>query len=135
MQHGHIGGKFCKRCIGKYFGQYTLWTAVVGWWGLVSCIVTPFVLIWNTGLFLTTLGLQGPDPNAGPPQLTQEAMDKLTPYTERLLHLLNVGKPLGEAAKEIAPLAGVSPMQVVLYLQAVVSVQREADESGPTDQR
>lgn len=127
MQHGHIGGKFCKKCIGKYFGQYTLWTALAGWWGVISCIVTPFVLLWNTGLFLTTLGLPAPTSGAGPPQLTQEVVDRLAPYTERLFNLLQGGKPAAEAAHEIAPLAGVTPVQVMLYLQAVASAQRQAE--------
>lgn len=125
MQHSHIGGKFCKKCIGKYFGQYTVWTALVGWWGMISFIVTPFVLLWNTGLFLTTLGMSAPAAGAGPPQLTQEAVDRLAPYTERLFNLLSGGRPATDAAREIAPLAGVTPAQVILYLQAVVRAQEE----------
>jgi len=126
MQHGHFGGNFCKHCINKYFAQFTGWTAVAGWWGMLSVFITPCVLLWNTGLFLTTLGLKSPDPNAQPPQLTQAAIDKLGPYTDRLFSALSAGRPHQQVAEEIAGLAGVTPMQVLLYLQAVIEASKES---------
>jgi len=57
MQHGHFGGNFCKQCINDTFMKYTGWTAVAGWWGMISFFITPCVLVWNTGLYLTTLGM------------------------------------------------------------------------------
>lgn len=128
MRHGHIGGKFCKRCIGKHFVECTGWTAVAGWWGMASVIITPFVLLWNTGCWLTTLGLAAPAAGAAPPQLTQEAADKLEPYTGRIFELLKAGKKGPEMAQEIAPLAGVSPMQVLFYTQAVIDAARSQQD-------
>lgn len=64
MQHGHFGGNFCKRCIDSYFKKFTGWTAVAGWWGVISVFVTPCVLLWNTGLYLSTRGMTGPDAGA-----------------------------------------------------------------------
>ena len=126
MRHGHFGGNFCKHCIGKYFAQFSGWTAVAGWWGMISVFITPCVLLWNTGVFLTTLSLKSPEPGAAPPQLTQEAVDKLGPYTDRLFTALNAGRPHQQVAKEIASLAGVTPMQVLLYLQAVIDASKKS---------
>ena len=126
MQHGHIGGKLCKNCIGKYFAQYTGWTAVAGWWGLISFFVTPCVLLWNTGLFLSTLGLEAPAPGSAPPELTEEVVEKLAPYSERLFSQLGGGRPHLEVAREIAALAGVTPAQVLLYVSAVVEASKQS---------
>lgn len=125
MQHGQFGGNLCKRCIGKYFTKFTGWTAVAGWWGMISFFITPCVLLWNTGLYLSTLGLPAPAPGAEPPRLTQEAVDKLEPYADRLFSALNSGKPHKQVADEIAALAGVTPVQVLLYVSAVVESSKD----------
>ena len=125
MRHSQIGGKQCKNCINKHFTQYTGWTALAGWWGMVSFFITPCVLVWNTGLWLSTLGLQAPPPGARPPELTDEAVEKLGPYTERIFDALNGGKKVPEMAEEIGKLAGVSPMQVILYTQAVIQAAKD----------
>jgi len=57
-----IEGDLCKNCINDYFWSFTLTTLGLGWWGIISFIVTPFILLNNIGYFLTTLTLQRPDP-------------------------------------------------------------------------
>ena len=42
-----IKGNMCPDCAGKYFLEYTLTTLFLGWWGVISFIMTPFILIWN----------------------------------------------------------------------------------------
>lgn len=43
MFHRSRGGAFCKDCIGKTFWEYTLVTALLGWWGMMSFLITPVV--------------------------------------------------------------------------------------------
>lgn len=47
MFHRSRGGAFCKDCIGKTFWEYTLITALLGWWGMMSFLITPVVLTNN----------------------------------------------------------------------------------------
>jgi predicted Zn finger-like uncharacterized protein len=45
--HRQVKGNLCAACRKEYFWDYTLLTAVFGWWGMVSCVITPFVLLIN----------------------------------------------------------------------------------------
>lgn len=47
MFHRSRSGAFCKPCISKTFWEYTSITALLGWWGMFSCIITPIVLTNN----------------------------------------------------------------------------------------
>lgn len=37
----------CRPCIKRYFRSYTLTTLFLGWWGLISFVLTPIILINN----------------------------------------------------------------------------------------
>ncbi len=42
-----IRGNLCEECARTHFNEYTLTTLFLGWWGVISCIMTPFILIGN----------------------------------------------------------------------------------------
>src|ERR1043165_6670230 len=48
MHHESLKGHFCRECSAQTFWKYTPWTLFLGWWGLISFIITPIVLIGNT---------------------------------------------------------------------------------------
>jgi hypothetical protein len=52
-----VEGRFCKSCVNKYFLKMTATTFFVGWWGMISMVVTPFILINNIGTYLSCLGM------------------------------------------------------------------------------
>jgi hypothetical protein len=52
-----IEGNLCEPCIDRYFRTFTLTTFLLGWWGVISFFVTPFVLILN---FVEYFGGRGP---------------------------------------------------------------------------
>jgi hypothetical protein len=52
-----IKGELCKQCINKHFWEFTLVTLIGGWWGVVSFIMTPFLLLNNIGRYLFALNL------------------------------------------------------------------------------
>ena len=56
-----IKGKLCKRCINREFTNKTLMTLILGWWGTISFIITPFYLINNIVRFIPTLGMKQED--------------------------------------------------------------------------
>jgi len=57
-QYRNIEGNMCRECIDKYFWEYTLKTLFLGWWGMISFCVTPFILLNNVGRYILTLGLK-----------------------------------------------------------------------------
>jgi hypothetical protein len=52
MFHRRYSGNFCRECIDTVFRRTTLTTLGLGWWGMISMIVTPFVLVHNVVRYL-----------------------------------------------------------------------------------
>jgi hypothetical protein len=117
--HRSIKGNLCKRCINKYFWEYTLITLGLGWWGMISFFLTPFFVINNVVRYLGALGLEAPPPDATRPELTDEAIEKLNPHADELIQRLGQKEKLAEVAEDIAAVAGVTPGQVQLYIAAL----------------
>lgn len=68
MHHKQIDTQLCRRCIGEVFWDYTLITALAGWWGMISFFITPLVLVYNIVHYLGALSLpRTPAPAAGTP--------------------------------------------------------------------
>lgn len=55
-----IEGDLCKDCINKYFKSLTLTTLFLGWWGVISFVVTPFIILNNLYVFIHTRSLVSP---------------------------------------------------------------------------
>jgi hypothetical protein len=68
-----VKGRLCSKCIEHYFWKFTLVTVALGWWGVVSAIFTPIVLLMNLMAYRSARNLAPVPENAGPPQLTDEA--------------------------------------------------------------
>lgn len=56
-------GYLCRPCIGRVFRSYTLTTLFLGWWGLLSMLMTPVILFSNVAQYLRARKL--PDPGIG----------------------------------------------------------------------
>ena len=105
-------------------------TAVVGWWGLISLIVTPFFLLSNIGRYAFCLGMPPVDPDAAPPTLTQAAFEAIEPHAAEMFAMLDEGEKLEIVVRATAETAKVSPAQVMLYLQIVVEASRAQAQPG-----
>ncbi len=125
-----VKGDLCKPCINRYFWQFTLVTAVVGWWGMISMIVTPIFLANNIFRFCTTLRmpLEPASPGRLPPiapaiaphdhptlSLTPEAVERLKPFEAQLRDELAAGGDLERVAEAVARRARVSAVQAELF--------------------
>lgn len=53
-------GPMCRHCIWAYFKSYTLTTLFLGWWGLMSFVVTPIFLAGNIVQFWKSRSLPEP---------------------------------------------------------------------------
>lgn len=120
-----VQGNLCKNCVHKHFWSLTGTTAVLGWWGMISLIVTPFFLINNVVRYSLCLGMEPVPPDAIPPQLDEEAVRRIQPHAQRLFERLNDGEDLRMLVVDTADRAGVTPGQVMLFLQAVIQSQQE----------
>ncbi len=45
--HKQIKGELCFECSKFVFWRFTLKTLLLGWWGVISFIITPFILLNN----------------------------------------------------------------------------------------
>lgn len=64
-----IQGALCQSCLTHNFWKYTLITLVFGWWGVVSFIMTPVILVSNLWQFFNArpvTGIPAPVPVSNP---------------------------------------------------------------------
>ena len=54
-----LAGTLCRRCSTGAFLRMTGHTAVLGWWGVISCVVTPVFILNNLAYFLRSQTLPG----------------------------------------------------------------------------
>jgi hypothetical protein len=120
-----IEGRLCKSCIHKHFWSLTGTTFVLGWWGTISFIITPFLLLNNVVRYALCLGMPPVAPGAQPPELTEDAVARISPHARQLFASLNDGESLETLAGTVATLAGVTPAQVILFVQAVARAQQQ----------
>ncbi len=118
-----IEGHLCKSCIHKHFWGMTTTTLFLGWWGTISLFVTPFFLLNNIGRYLFCLGMPAVPEGATPPELTEEAVERIKPHASDMFSRLNAGDDFGEVTLLTAEKAGVSPGQVVMFVRAVIEAQ------------
>jgi hypothetical protein len=69
-----VQGNLCKSCVHKKFWEMTLITLFLGWWGMISLIVTPIFLINNIVRYIGCLGMP-----AAPALATQAAVQAMPP--------------------------------------------------------
>lgn len=50
-EQSEIKGDLCKKCINKYFLEYFLTNVFLGWWGTISFIINPFLILNNLWYF------------------------------------------------------------------------------------
>jgi hypothetical protein len=55
-----VKGNLCKTCIEECFWKWTGITLLLGWWGIISALLTPFILLNNIFRYLGAIGLQKP---------------------------------------------------------------------------
>lgn len=58
--HRSISGDLCKPCATRYFWNFTGKTVLLGWWGVISFILTPLILLNNVIQFLRAIPMDTP---------------------------------------------------------------------------
>ena len=117
-----IEGNLCKSCIHQNFWKMTLTTLFLGWWGMISLIVTPFFLLNNVIRYLMALPMPPVPQDASIPTLTKQDREKITPHVDALIHRLNEDdSDFQEVAEEFADRIGVTPGQIALAIQEIAA--------------
>lgn len=119
-----VEGHLCKGCVHKHFWSLTSTTFVLGWWGTISFIVTPFFLLNNMVRYAGCLAMPAVPPGAQPPVLTDDVIERIGPHAEALFDRLGGGEPLKQVAADVADLSDTTPGQVILFAQAVIESQK-----------
>ena len=53
-------GYFCKECAEDIFWPFTGKTMLFGWWGVISFLTAPFMILGNIGGYLNSRRLEDP---------------------------------------------------------------------------
>ena len=123
--HKSLKGELCKNCIHEQFWMFTLVNVTLGWWGIISLVVTPFFIINNVARYLMCLTMPAVAAGAKPAQLTDDAVRRIHPFTNYIVDQLNAGGAVDQVALEVAPNAGVTPAQVKLYIVALAQAAKQ----------
>ena len=121
--HKSVRGQLCKACVHRFFWRFTLTNLFLGWWGAISLWTTAAFMLNNVGRYTLCLAMPGVPADAAKPELTEEAVRSLSPHTESIVTRLDQGEKLEEVARDVAPLAGVTPGQVLLHVYALAQQQ------------
>jgi hypothetical protein len=120
-----VEGNLCKSCIHSNFWNLTGTTAVLGWWGAISFVLTPCFLLNNTCRYLFCLGMPPVPPGATAPRLTDEVAQRIIPHLQQLFDRVRAGEDMNQAVETTAMTAGATPGQVMLLVRAVLHQQQQ----------
>jgi hypothetical protein len=125
--HHTIKGVRCKSCIRRHFWECMLINLSLGWWNLLSLMVTPFLVVHNVFQYLSTRSLPPVPPDARAPELDERALRWLAPHEQDIRGRLRNGARIDQLAGEVSARAGVTPGQVQLYVAALANQSVGAD--------
>ncbi len=104
-----LAGTLCRRCSTGAFLRMTGHTAVLGWWGMISCLVTPVFILNNLAYFLRSQTLPGLA------AVHERALELQRDYALALL----ATKERDVVVEVIARQTGAPPAEVSAWLAAV----------------
>lgn len=86
-QYKELKGRFCMECIHQVFWSMTITTIFLGWWGVISLIITPFLLLNNIGHYIFAF--------INPPTMSSDQDNpEFAKFIGMLSDLLNQGIPI-----------------------------------------
>jgi hypothetical protein len=121
-QQSSIEGELCKRCINRAFVKTTVTTLFLGWWGMISFVVTPFFLINNIVRFLGSIGMSA-SAAGGVPAAGARRLEK---YRAEILARTEDGERLDVVCADVAGRAGVTASDVNEF--AMVAIRQRYEE-------
>ncbi|MCA2977197.1 MAG: hypothetical protein INH41_26525 [Myxococcaceae bacterium] len=105
-QTSSFEGALCRRCALRKAGAMTLHTAVLGWWGTISFVLTVLILPANLLQAWWAAGLPGA------PEAAREALEAHLDYARNLLET----KDRATVVDVLARTTGAAPVDVERFL-------------------
>jgi hypothetical protein len=112
-----IKGYLCKSCVSGYFWEYTLASLALGWWGIISLMANPLIILNNVFRYIPCLFMPGVPREARGPAGEFERL--LRPQLHAIRTRLNAGVGLLQVAQETADVTGLAAEDVLPYVLAV----------------
>jgi hypothetical protein len=106
-QSRHFHALACRSCSAQLFVRMTLHNLVLGWWGMISMIVTPLFILNNLGYFLASRTL---------PSGAALATSSLEAHREYALNLLATKDP-ATVVEVLSRTTGASPADVRAFVE------------------
>jgi hypothetical protein len=133
IQH-YKAGRMCSHCTNTTYWTYTLTTLFLGWWGILSFFITPFVVVMNTITYCCVF-LSPPYPEDPLPiVLSSTLVTALEPCRNEIFQRIIKGQKLQEIAEDIGTRVGASSEEVLAFYNNTYSVKTisaaEAPQSG-----
>jgi len=105
-------GRMCPHCISSTFWTYTLATLALGWWGIVSFFLTPFIVVMNVISYrCASLSPAYPE-DPVPTVLSSAQVRNLEPYRDEIFQRLLKGELMEQVAADIGNRVGATPAEV-----------------------
>jgi hypothetical protein len=114
-----VAGELCRGCSGSTFTRMTLHTFFLGWWGMISFVLTPIFLLNNLWYGVQTLRM---------PSHAAVRRDALEGQREYALNLLAT-KDRETVVEVLSRTAGVSAAEADAFLR---TVQTGSPAHGPS---
>ena len=111
-----LKGNLCRRCIHKYFWEFTLMTLLMGWWGIFSFFMTIVAIPKNVFGYVKIFGLESSSSRYSSDALSSGSKQKLGRYKEEILSRILAGESPRRVASDIAAMTSVSHDQILLYI-------------------
>lgn len=108
----HKKGRMCPDCIRSTFWMYTLVTLVFGWWGIVSLVVNPFIIILNVLSYRAKFLSPAYPSTKYLPVVSCDVIKTLEPYRDEIFGRLLKGESMDQVSEDIGNRTGVTPQEV-----------------------
>lgn len=123
--HRSQKGNLCRDCINDVFWPFTGITLLVGWLGVISLVLTPFILINNVVYYVGSIGMAAPPPGAMRYGLDRSSMSAIRPHMREVSDRLQAGEPVENVVRSIALKAGVRRIQVAEFIQLMAELAEQ----------
>lgn len=120
-----VDGYFCKSCIHKHFWQMSGTTFLLGWWGTISFIITPFILMNNFFRYLFCLGMTAVPPEAQYLRMSAGVLDQIEPYGEELFRRIAAGEDTHAVLHDVSNRSGVPMPLIAIFMQEVLKQHQQ----------
>lgn len=112
-----LKGSLCRHCINRYFREYTIITLTLGWWGTISFIFTPIIVVMNTFQYIGAFLVPPTEPRLET-RISDEALQRLQSHNGNTLKRLKSDHRLINIAEDLSQSANVTLDEALLYIKA-----------------